>query len=109
MSRITFARRLVPVALVVLFGCAGAGAAGHDLAHHEQACRPQNHEPPSAYECHYDTDCTICHDGSRCGAVMSVAETTRRGAECRREDAAQCEAASPRCCDGRCVVALWMP
>lgn len=70
---------------------------------HDRACTMT--EPPSRFLCDFDSDCAICHDGSNCGVIVNVAELQRRGNACRQEDAAECEMAAPRCCDGRCVVA----
>lgn len=76
---------------------------GHrNMPEHDQAC--ETHAPPTSYQCRFDTECVICHDGSDCGEVMSYDEARRRGAACQREDAAECEYAAPRCCEGRCVL-----
>jgi hypothetical protein len=101
------AARAARVVAFALAACGAAPAAGHDsrdLSRHDQACRDENHEPPSAYACAHDTDCTVCHDGTDCGTVMSVTEAERRGDACRARDAAECEVSSPRCCGGRCVI-----
>ena len=72
-------------------------------AEHAEVCAHTAH-PPSEHECDEDTDCRICHDGSRCGGPVNLEELRRRGAACEREDAAECEPAAVRCCDGRCRV-----
>lgn len=60
--------------------------------------------PRSPFTCEQDSDCRICHDGSSCGVPVNTDELVRRGADCQREDAAQCEYAAVRCCDGHCQV-----
>lgn len=61
-------------------------------------------EPPSTDGCSADADCRICHDGSNCGIPANLETLRRRGAECTREDAAECEYAAVRCCRGHCRV-----
>ena len=54
--------------------------------------------------CSSNTDCGICHDGSNCGRVANREEIERLGAACRHRDAAECEYALSRCCDGVCRI-----
>ncbi len=72
-------------------------------AEHEDVCSHTG-EPPSADACSADADCRICHDGSSCGIPANLETLRRRGAECTREDAAECEYAAVRCCRGHCRV-----
>ncbi len=72
-------------------------------AEHADVCG-HTAEPPSEDTCSADTDCRICHDGSRCGIPANVETIARRGAECRMQDGAECESAAVRCCDGHCRV-----
>lgn len=80
---------------------ASQASQGHDEPGHDRAC--EDCEPPTIYACQYDSDCAVCHDGSNCGTVMSTDEVERRGADCNREDAAECEFSAPRCCRGLCA------
>lgn len=61
-------------------------------------------EPASNDACDADSDCRICHDGSECGIPANLGTMRRRGEECAREDAAECEYHAVRCCDGHCRV-----
>jgi len=70
---------------------------------HDQVCGHTAHRP-SDHECSEDSDCRICHDGSNCGTPVNLEELRRRGAGCQQEDAAECEYAAVRCCEGRCRV-----
>jgi len=115
-------QRVVPwLAAWAVLGCSGAAAesgdsvpavegssGGADEAGHEAACRPENRAQGSEFACSFDSDCGVCHDGSDCGVPMSLAEIESRGEACAREDAADCEPTTPRCCGGRCVVSGWM-
>jgi hypothetical protein len=80
------------------------GAVDENREGHDDACTPPNAGAPSTFTCEFDTQCVICHDGSSCGIVVNRTELERRGAECQREDAAECEYSAPRCCDGRCAI-----
>ena len=79
------------------------GYEARNLPQHDEAC--ESTEGPSRYACTADTDCVVCHDGSPCGRVVNRAERAARGAECEREDSAECESSAPRCCAGRCTIA----
>ncbi len=70
---------------------------------HEEACRDSKES--AEQECQWDSQCGVCHDGSPCGTAMTKDELTRRGADCRNPDSADCEYSAPRCCKGRCVQA----
>ncbi len=101
--------------LVATLGCGGHAdppaqvpAAGADRPGHEQACMSENRGRGSESTCTFDSECDICHDGSSCGVPMSLAEIQARGDACQKEDAAECEPTTPRCCDGMCVVSGWM-
>ena len=78
--------------------------AGKNLEGHDDACSYPNAGAPSSFVCEFDTDCAICHDGSNCGVIVNRAELVRRGKECERPDAAECEYSAPRCCKGRCTI-----
>ena len=64
-------------------------------------------EGPSRFDCEWDSDCMICHDGSNCGVVVNREEHAKRGAKCDKEDAAECESSRARCCGGKCTVASY--
>jgi hypothetical protein len=107
-------------ALALLLGCAGSPGSpglreegtspttGGDRPGHAAACRPEHRGQASDSACASDADCGVCHDGSDCGVPLSRAEIETLGAGCARDDAADCEPTTPRCCEGRCVTAGWM-
>jgi len=115
-------QRVAPwLAAWAVLGCSGAAVetggpappaetqgSGSDRPGHGAACRPENRARSSDFACSFDSDCGVCHDGSDCGVPMSLAEIDTRGEECAREDAAECEPMTPRCCEDRCVVSGWM-
>ncbi len=70
---------------------------------HDEACQPVEHEPPTPYECEFDTDCLVCHDGSACGRIVDRATFEKAGPDCLLPDSSECEYTRPRCCEGFCV------
>lgn len=74
------------------------GVADDDID--DEQCAGTTHRPGPPCTAH--SDCGVCHDGSSCGRPANRAEIERLGAECCREDAAECEPFAVRCCDGHC-------
>jgi hypothetical protein len=111
---------MVCLASSAVLGCSGAAKPGTEVRAvedrgggenkpgHEEACKPENRGQGSGFACSYDSECAVCHDGSDCGVPMSLIEIEARGEACEKQDAADCEPTTPRCCNGRCVIAGWM-
>ena len=103
------------LALAVLTGgcCASASThtnnatPPHSCSAHDDACEHAERPAGAGNACTVDSDCALCHDGSNCGTVVTAKEYARRGSDCAKPDAAQCECASVHCCTGQCVTAVW--
>lgn len=75
---------------------------GLSYANQEAACGGRTGD---GTQCSADTDCSVCHDGSACGTIMTREEKLSRGEACEMQDSAECEYFRVRCCGGNCRAA----
>jgi hypothetical protein len=80
--------------------------AEYDFKTHGSACKgvPAATSVKPVVMCKKDSECGVCHDGSRCGTVMRRDEIMKLGKTCEKGDSAKCELFGVHCCGGKCLV-----